>query len=107
MTRYKNIDGIKVQFTAEEEAARDIEEKQWSDGALDRALNSLRQERNHLLKETDWTSNSDVTMSSAMTTYRQALRDITNGLNTVAKVKTKLKIENGKYKNFPKKPSGA
>ena len=95
MPRYKQIDGIKVPFTAKEEAARDIEEKAWSDSALDRALNSLRQERNHLLKETDWTSNSDVTMSSAMTTYRQALRDLTNGLNTVAKVKAK---------KFPTKP---
>jgi len=104
MPRYKQIDGIKVQFTAEEEAARDIEEQQWSDGALDRALNFLRQERNHLLKETDWTSNSDVTMSSAMATYRQALRDITSGLDTVAKVETKLEIEDGEYKNFPTKP---
>jgi len=104
MPRYKQIEGIKVQFTAEEEAARDIEEQQWSDGALDRALNSLRQERNRLLKETDWTSNSDVTMSSAMATYRQALRDITSGLDTVAKVETKLEIEDGEYKNFPTKP---
>ena len=96
MPRYKQIDGIKVQFTAEEEAARDIEEQQWSDGALDRGLNSLRQKRNHLLKETDWTSNSDVTMSSAMTTYRQALRDITAGLDTVEKVNAK---------QFPTKPS--
>ena len=95
MPRYKQIDGIKVQFTAAEETARDIEEQQWSDGALDRALNSLRQERNHLLKETDWLANSDVTMSSAMTTYRQALRDITSGLDTVAKVNAK---------QFPTKP---
>ena len=105
MTRYKNIDGIKVQFTAEEEAARDIEEQQWSDGALDRALDGLRQKRNHLLKETDWTSNSDVTMSSAMTTYRQALRDITNGLDTAEKVNAKLERNaDGSFKNFPTKP---
>ena len=95
MPRYKQIEGIKVQFTAEEEAARDIEEQQWSDGALDRALNYLRQERNHLLKETDWTSNSDVTMSSAMTTYRQALRDITNELTTVEQIEAVV---------FPTKP---
>jgi len=95
MTRYKRIDGIRVKFTAEEEAARDIEEQQWSDGALDRALNYLRQERNHLLKETDWTSNSDVTMSSAMTTYRQALRDITNELTTVEQIEAVV---------FPTKP---
>ena len=95
MSRYKQIDGIKVQFTAAEETARDIEEQQWSDGALDRALNFLRQERNHLLKETDWTSNSDVTMSSDMTTYRQALRDITNELTTVEQIEAVV---------FPTKP---
>ena len=64
----------------------------------------LRAERNRLLAETDFYGNSDVTMSSDMTTYRQALRDITNGLDTVAKVETKLEIEDGKYKNFPTKP---
>lgn len=34
--------------------------------------------RNKLLAETDWTANSDVTMSAEMLTYRQALRDITD-----------------------------
>ena len=32
--------------------------------------------RNQLLQETDWTANSDVTMSSDMKTYRKALRDL-------------------------------
>lgn len=32
--------------------------------------------RDELLAETDWTANSDVTMSDEMSTYRQALRDI-------------------------------
>lgn len=36
----------------------------------------LRQERDRLLAETDWTANSDVTMSDDMKTYRQALRDL-------------------------------
>jgi hypothetical protein len=35
----------------------------------------LRAERDRRLAETDWMANSDVTMSSAWTTYRQALRD--------------------------------
>ena len=35
-----------------------------------------RQHRNKLLAETDWSALSDVTMSDAMRTYRQALRDI-------------------------------
>ena len=32
--------------------------------------------RDDLLASTDWTANSDVTMTAEMTTYRQALRDI-------------------------------
>jgi hypothetical protein len=37
----------------------------------------LRLERNRLLQETDWMANSDVVMTDAWKTYRQALRDIT------------------------------
>ena len=41
-----------------------------------------------------------------MKTYRQALRDITNGLDTVEKTRTKLEQDtDGSYKNFPTKPS--
>ena len=36
----------------------------------------LRIDRDNLLKETDWMANSDVTMSDAWKTYRQALRDL-------------------------------
>ena len=41
-------------------------------------IDSLRQERNLKLAESDWMANSDVTMSSDWATYRQALRDITD-----------------------------
>ena len=96
MPRYKYINNELVQYTAEEEALRDAEEKAWNDGALDRALNDLRIKRNALLSETDWLANSDVTMSEAMRTYRQDLRNITNGLTTVEEVNA---VE------FPEKPS--
>ena len=96
MPRFKNVNGERIQYTAAEEAARDAEEQAWNDSSLDRALEKLREKRNSLLIQTDWTANSDVTMSSAMTTYRQALRDLTNGLDTVAKVEAK---------EFPTKPS--
>ena len=86
MPRYHNINGEIVQFTAEEEAARDAEEQAWADGALARAQARLRQERNRRLAETDFYALSDVTMSSDMTTYRQELRDITNGVDTVTKI---------------------
>ena len=105
MPRQHNINGNKVPFTASEEAEWNTKEEAWNNGALDRALTELRQIRNNLLKETDWLANSDLTMSSDMTTYRQALRDITNGLDTVAKVEVKLEIKDGEYKNFPTKPS--
>ena len=39
-------------------------------------LANLRHKRNQLLAETDWMANSDVTMSDAWKTYRQALRDL-------------------------------
>jgi len=38
--------------------------------------NKVREIRNRYLAETDWAGASDVTMSDAMRTYRQALRDI-------------------------------
>ena len=53
---------------------------------FDVAIEDLRQKRNKLLAETDYLSLSDNTMSAEMTTYRQQLRDITNGLTTAAEV---------------------
>jgi hypothetical protein len=86
MPRYHNINGNRVQFTAEEETARDTEEQAWEAGAFDRAIAGLRERRNNLLSATDFYALSDVTMSDDMTTYRQALRDLPAGKNTVAKV---------------------
>ena len=85
MPRYHNTNGVHIQFTAEEEAARDAEEKAWADGALDRELAKVRNKRNNKLAKTDFYALSDVTMSNDMKTYRQELRDITNGLDTVDK----------------------
>ena len=85
MPRYHNINGVKVQFTAEEETARDAEEKAWADGALGRAQANLRSKRNRLLAETDYYALSDVTMSDEMKKYRQDLRDLPAGKDTVDK----------------------
>lgn len=49
--------------------------------ANDAAAKSNRAERGRLLAETDYLALSDVTMSAEMTTYRQALRDITTHAN--------------------------
>ena len=85
MPRYHNINGEKVQFTAAEETARDAEEQAWADGALARAQANLRSRRDALLAETDFYALSDVTMSDDMKTYRQELRALPSGKDTVAK----------------------
>ena len=87
MPRYHNINGERVQFTAEEEAARDAEEHACADGALGRAQATLRSRRNQLLAETDFYALSDVTMSDDMKTYRQNLRDFPADKDTVNKCK--------------------
>ena len=85
MARHHLINGVQVAFTAEEEAARDAEETAWANGAFDRAIADVRNKRNSLLAETDYLALSDNTLTSDMTTYRQNLRDITNGVDTVDK----------------------
>ena len=62
---------------------------------FDMAMEDLRTKRNNLLADTDYLALSDNTMSAEMTTYRQSLRDITNGLTTVADVEAVV---------FPTKP---
>jgi hypothetical protein len=62
---------------------------------LDMAMEDLRTKRNNLLADTDYLALSDNTMNAEMTTYRQSLRDITNGLTTVADVEAVV---------FPTKP---
>ncbi len=76
MSRYHNINGENVQFTEAEEAARDAEEQAWADGQTDRDWVALRGERDRLIAETDWWAGNDLTMTTAQTTYRQALRDL-------------------------------
>ena len=85
MPRHHNINGNIVQFTAEEETAADNAETTWNNAAPARALARLREIRNKLLADTDFYGNSDVTMSDDMKTYRQALRDLPDGKDTVEK----------------------
>lgn len=85
MPRFKLVDGVRTQFTAAEETARDAEEAAWAAGAFDRAIADVRSKRDALIAATDYLALSDNTLSSEMTTYRQNLRDITNGVDTVDK----------------------
>jgi len=87
MARHKMVDGVRIDFTPEEEAARDAEEAAWAAGQFDRDIARLREDRNRDLSATDWYALQDVTMSDAMAAYRQDLRDLPAGLTTVEEVK--------------------
>ena len=90
MPRHHNINGVQVPFTAEEEAQRDAEETAWTNGAFDRAMADLRSKRDNLLKASDWevimAKEKGTTLSAGFKTYRQDLRDITDGLTTIDQV---------------------
>tara|TARA_R100000388_G_C7108386_1_gene95411 strand:+ start:173 stop:499 length:327 start_codon:yes stop_codon:yes gene_type:complete len=91
MARYKIVNNVRLPFTAEEEAARDAEEKAWEDGKLARKQAQMRELRNEYLAKTDYLALSDVTMSDAQKTWRQTLRDLPANENTLEKVELILK----------------
>ena len=94
---HKLVDGVKIELTPQEIAQRQAEETAWDNGAFDRAMSSLRQRRDALLKSSDWVmmSDSPIADKTAWQTYRQELRDITEGLATVDDVNAVV---------FPNKP---
>ena len=95
MAEHKLVDGIQIPLSAEEIAQRQADEIAWNNGAFDRSLASLRAKRNSLLAATDFYALSDNTLSAAMSSYRQSLRDLTEGLSTVEQVNSVV---------FPTKP---
>jgi len=95
MAEHKLVDGIQIPLSAEEIAQRQADETAWNNGAFDRSLASIRAKRNSLLAQTDYLALSDNTLSAAMSSYRQSLRDLTEGLSTVEQVNAKV---------FPIKP---
>lgn len=83
----KMVNGVEVAMTQAEIDARAAEEAAWAAGEYDRRMEDLRRERDRLLAETDYLALSDQpAMSQAMIDYRQDLRDITNGVTTVAHI---------------------
>ena len=95
MAEHKLVDGVKVILSDAEIAQRQADEIAWNNGAFDRSLASLRAKRNSLLAQTDYLALSDNTLSAAMSSYRQSLRDLTEGLSTVEQVNSVV---------FPVKP---
>jgi hypothetical protein len=73
----KMVDGQLVEMTDAEQKEFDDNNTAWANAAPARRMVELRKQRNTLLAETDYMALSDVTLSDAWKTYRQALRDIT------------------------------
>lgn len=94
---HKLVNGIRVQLTSEEIAERQAEIDAYNNGAFDRQLEKLREKRNDLLVESDWTvlPDSPIVDKTAWQNYRAELRDLTNGLTTVEQVEAVV---------FPTKP---
>lgn len=73
--RYKSVDGIKVEFSPEEYAQAEIDCIDYETNVLPK---EIRDERNKLLTECDWTQALDTptAVRNAWAAYRQALRDV-------------------------------
>ena len=98
---HKLVNGIQVELTPEEIAARQAEEAAWEAGAFDRAMVELRSKRNRDLQDSDWTQLPDTTLTNvqrqAWMQFRTELRNITDGLTTVEQVNNI---------DYPDKPNG-
>jgi len=84
-----------VPYTTEELKVIEAEQTAWANAAPARALEELRRKRNRLLADTDYLALSDSTLTDNMKTYRQALRDLPSGKDTVEKCENAV---------FPTKP---
>ena len=71
----KYVNGVLTDMTADEINSATAQLNEYNQNVLPQAI---RAERNSLLAETDYLALSDTTLSSDMSAYRQALRDITS-----------------------------
>jgi len=75
MPRFHGTPNGNIQFTAEEEAQRDAEDKAWNDESATRKLAEIKQIRLEKLQETDfWVLRGDITDEQKL--FRKNLRDI-------------------------------
>ena len=72
----KCVDGVNIEMSDDEHAARVAEEKVWEDAKPSRAFEGMRRERDQKLTDTDYLALNDQTLSDDMTAYRKALRDL-------------------------------
>jgi hypothetical protein len=96
LNKFDNLDNVSIEWLngTTPIPKADIE-AQFPIVELDMAMKTLRAKRNKLLADTDYLALSDNTMTEEVRTYRQALRDITEGLTTKEQVEAVV---------FPTKP---
>ena len=82
--KYKLLNGVVIEMT---QAEIDEQTKPESE-IFNEHMENLRDKRNNLLKQSDWTvlPDSPIADKTAWQTYRTELRDLTNGLTTVEQV---------------------
>ena len=96
-----SVNGVIRDETEAEQKFREDKAAAWNSNKNTLALQNLRLERNRKLAETDFYALSDVTMSSDMTTYRQALRDLPSNVTTSDSQDLEPNLSN---LNWPTKP---
>lgn len=84
------INGIEIPLTQEEILLKQQQDAEWNAGAFDRAIKELRNIRNKMLNDSDWyitkAKENNEEIPSNVKQYRQALRDLTEGLTTVEQI---------------------
>ena len=80
-----HINGVTRDATPEEQAWLDALQTTYTNDAPNRKLAEIRKIRNQKLSETDYLALSDVTMSDAVKTWRQTLRDLPQNNTTEEK----------------------
>ena len=94
------VNGQLVDMTESEIQEYNERNTAWNNASADRKLEQIKQMRLERLRETDWMSNSDVTMPDYIKTWRQTLRDLPQNNTTESQYDTLLaKDSDGKFTN--------
>jgi len=99
----KIINNIEVDLTPQELAEYNLRIEEENNTRFERHLNQLREIRNNLLSKTDWyvtkAKENNEEVPANIKSYRQELRDLTEGLTTVEQIVNIIKND-----LYPKKP---
>ena len=80
MPRTKFVDGVLSEMTDDEEAVVNSGVQAWNSSAPARAFAELREKRNQLLSDSDWTQSADTALTddkkAEWVTYRDKLRKL-------------------------------